>query len=183
MHQQTGHANSSHSPTGSSPCCLTATPTPALPLTTCLSPHTRLQNPTAAAQIPLPDSCHLPTLLPARRLRLTFMLWRGVGSCPLTWIHMPFSMLMLAYGRGTSRAVPSPLERAHDPWRVMIALWQRVKAPVSFVHLPVSLFVTSARLNSLQSSTKAVFENYAPHVPLFHIAVFTSAGFNYLAAA
>lgn len=67
---------------------------------------------------------------------------------------MPFSMLMLAYGRVTSQVVPFPLGHAHDPWRVMIASWRHVKALVSSVHHPVSLFCTSVRLNALQPNAK-----------------------------
>ena len=153
MCQQNGHASSSHSHTGSSLCCLRTTPTPALPLTAHLHPLTRVQNPTAA-QILLPGSYRPLLLQRARRPRSTFMSWREVGSCPLTWIHMPFSMLMLAYGRATSQAVPSPLGHAHDPWRVMIASWRHAKALVLSVHHPVSLVCTSIRLNALQPYAK-----------------------------
>ena len=138
MHQQNGHASSSHSHIGSSLCYLRITVILALPLTTHLHPPIYLQNPTAA-QVPLPDSLRLPTLPPVRRPRLTFMSWRGVGSCQTTQIDTPSSMLMLAYGRVTSRGVPSRLGHAHDPWRAMIASLQPVKALALSVHLHVSL--------------------------------------------
>ena len=51
---------------------------------------------------------------------------RGVELCQTTSIGTSSSMHMLASGRGTSQAAPSPLELAHDRWKGMTALWRRV---------------------------------------------------------
>lgn len=141
MRQLNGHASNNRLHTGSSQCYLRTTPTLALP-TAPLQPPSMPQclNP-IPAQIPLPDSSPLPILPPARRPKLTFMSWRGEGSCPSTGIHTNFNMLTLVYGRVTSLGVPSPLELAHDPWRAMIASWRRVKALALSVHLPVSFWI------------------------------------------